>query len=862
MIAADQPIELSPGTHFGPYRIVARIGAGGMGVIYRARDSRLDRDVAIKLIHPGLTSEPERISRFEQEARATGRLNHPNILSVFDVGTHDGAPFIVSELLEGSTLRERLTSGPFRGRKALAFAKQVADGLVAAHEKGVVHRDLKPENLFLTADGRAKILDFGLAKLTEAQFSRGSDTHSLENAEIHTGKVTGTAGYMAPEQARGERADMRSDIFSLGAILFEMYSGRRAFARPSVVETLHAILKDDPPDVELTEVPLGLEAIMRHCLEKNPADRFQTAKDLAFSLESIGEAAVITSTRSGQPAPHLSFRTAAAGATAVAVLVLAGIAGARIYSFRNVPHSLPKYTRLTFRQGNISDARFGPDGRTVFYGAAWDAGPMTIYQTRIDGPDARPVGLPAGSIFSVSPQGILAISRGCDLNMSKCRGTLAEVSIAGGAPRDIAEDVDWADWSPDGKDLAIVRAVGGFYRLEYPIGRVLYQSPGWISNPRVSPDGNLVAFADHPDLGLFAGSVAVVDRRGTKTILSDGWKMVFGLAWRSNDELWFNGSRLTRTGQLWGIRLDKSERQILSSAGYFEIVDIAGNGRALFFRTNIRTRSFVGSATDERELGWFDWSIVADLSDDGKTILFYESGDGARGSPQVYLRSTDGADAIRLGEGRALDLSSDEKWALAVVGVADQQLVLLPTGAGQARQLPRGNLVEFYSASFFPDNRRILVSGETKEHVPLSSIIDRTDGSQKALGGRGVSAVLVAPDGKHVAAYGPDGTFYLFSIDGTAATPIPGLAPGDRLVQWSEDGRELYVRGPGDDSVDIDRLDLASGRRVPWKHIVPADRVGMIGVEDQGVCITRDGNTYAYSYWTVLQDLYSVEGLQ
>lgn len=718
-------MTLASGTAFGPYQISGFIGAGGMGAVYRARDTRIGRDVAIKVIHAEYANDPERLRRFEQEARATGSLNHPNILSLFDVGTEAGSPYIVSELLEGSTLRERLAKGPLRGKKGLEFATQIAHGLAAAHQKGIIHRDLKPENLFLTRDGRAKILDFGLAKLAEVSPSSSVSETQSYLGETKTGSVVGTAGYMAPEQVRGESVSERSDIFSFGAILFEMYAGKKAFSGPSAVETLHAILTADPAGTPLGDVPRGLGAIITRCLEKDPRNRFQTASDLVFSLEAIRDAPIVSDARPLLWPPRwLRGRSAAMLGLGFVAAVLIGVAAMKLGS-RGAASGAPSpvsYTRLTFRQGNIAEARFTPDSQTVVYGAAWDGKPMQIFTARVDGPDSRPLGLPLGSLFAISAQGILAISEGCELSWGKCRGTLAEVSLAGGAPRRIADGVDWADWSPDGKELAIVRAVEGRYRIEFPIGHIVYQTSGWISNLRVSPDGRLLAFADHPDLSGSGGAVVIVDRSGKRVAVSEGWKIAFGMAWRTKDELWFNGSQTTRTVQLWGLKRDGTQRHILSSAGDFEIVDIARDGRALFFRTNIRTRLFTGSGAREQELTWFDWPAAVDLSDDGRTLLFSESGDAARGAPQVYVRTTDGADATRVGEGRPLALSPDARWVVAAEGTKEQQLVLLPTGVGEKRLLPRGEVTEFYSATFFPDGNRLLIAGEGKDHVPASFV--------------------------------------------------------------------------------------------------------------------------------------------
>src|SRR4030095_10578703 len=261
-------------------------GAGGMGEVYRAKDPRLGRDVAIKVLPPAFSSDADRLKRFEQEARAAGVLNHPNITAVHDLGTHDGAPYVVHELLEGETLRSELASGRFSPRKAIDYAVQIAQGLAAAHEKGIVHRDLKPENVFVTKEGRVKILDFGLAKLTQVE---GASNATNIPTATEPGVVMGTLGYMSPEQIKAKPADARSDIFALRAILYEMLSGQRAFRGDSAGETMAAILKEDPPDLSVTnqKISPGLDRIVRHCLEKNPERRFQSASDIAFDLEAL-----------------------------------------------------------------------------------------------------------------------------------------------------------------------------------------------------------------------------------------------------------------------------------------------------------------------------------------------------------------------------------------------------------------------------------------------------------------------------------------------------------------------------------------------------------------------------------------------
>src|SRR2546428_5538759 len=306
---------ISPNTTISQYSIVSKIGEGGMGEVYRARDTKLGRDVAIKVLPAAFSADAERLRRFEQEAQAAGALNHPNILVIFHIGTHDGAPYIVSELLEGETLRERMAGAALPQRKAIDYALQIARGLAAAHDKGIVHRDIKPDNIFITGDGRVKILDFGLAKLTSA--TDGTSQTEVPTRKVNTdpGTIMGTMGYMSPEQLKGQPADHRSDIFSFGAILYEMLSGKRAFRGDSMAETMSAILREDPPDLSETNktVSPALERVVRHCLEKNPAERFHSARDLAFAIENLSGSATISGQTATMPTIIATESTAAVG---------------------------------------------------------------------------------------------------------------------------------------------------------------------------------------------------------------------------------------------------------------------------------------------------------------------------------------------------------------------------------------------------------------------------------------------------------------------------------------------------------------------------------------------------------------------
>src|SRR5215472_11552191 len=382
-------MEIAEGTRLGRYEIRSKIGAGGMGEVYRARDTRLGRDVAIKVLPSTLSADTDRLHRFEQEACAAGALNHPNILVIHHIDTHGGAPYIVSELLEGETLRKRMSGAVMAQRRVIDYATEMARGLAAAHEKGIVHRDLKPDNIFITKDGRVKILDFGLAKQNLAESGLAGETPTMTGASpTSPGTVLGTVGYMSPEQVRGQAVDHRSDIFSFGAILYEMVAGKRAFKGGSKVETMNAILKEEPPELSESGLPIspGIERVVRHCLEKEPGLRFQSTRDLAFDLESLSS----PSTTSAARIPALSSVShwRAPLLWALPLLLLAS-AGAFWTGRKTVKQSEPVFTRLSFRAGNVAGARFSPDGQTVVYGAAFGGDPVEIYTTRVDERQSR-----------------------------------------------------------------------------------------------------------------------------------------------------------------------------------------------------------------------------------------------------------------------------------------------------------------------------------------------------------------------------------------------------------------------------------------------------------------------------------------
>jgi hypothetical protein len=860
-------MPLISGTKLGPYEILTPLGAGGMGEVYRARDTRLGREVALKILPPSFTSDADRLRRFEQEARAVAALNHPNILAIHDIGEEGGAPFIVSELLEGTSLRSELEGGALSSRKAAEYAVQIAHGLAAAHDKGIIHRDLKPENIFITRDGRVKILDFGLAKLASNTAPNAASAGlTLTSSPTEAGMVMGTAGYMAPEQVRGAAVDSRTDIFAFGAVLYEMVSGQRAFRRETAAETMTAILKEDPPEFSETAhtVSPGLERIVRRCLEKNPEQRFQSAKDLAFALEALSgstfrtgaHAAVESDRGKNQKSPWL------VGAAAVLLGTAFGIAAA--WYMRPAAPAPPTFKQVSFDRGELLDARYAPDGKTLVYSARINGGPLDTYIVREEYPEAVPAGLHGAALLSVSRQSEMAVLvRAHYYAHRQWIGTLATSPLGGGAAREMLENVVAADWSPDGSELAVIDFNDGKFRLQYPIGKVLLEGENWLSDLRVSPDGKQVALFRHPPNQDDRGVVLLVDRSGKVSTISAGWESLEGLAWApSGKEVWFSGAESGEQYCIRAVSLSGKQRTVYCGTSPTIMHDITASGRTLVSADGSRVAMGMvqhGSA-EERDLSWLDNPYGPQLSRDGSIFSFTDESGQAGNGYEVYVRKTDGSPAVHIGGGGfASNISPDGKWVLIVLpGDPAGRVQVVPVGAGQARVLHWDGLQVRWADWCFDGKHILLTANKTGQ--PETLYVTDTDGSTPKLLFPGQAGALMGPDGQSLFNF-RNGVWEIRSIDGKSAKTIPGLQSGEFPIAWADDGKHLFTQMPSATGLTIYKVDVDSGTRELWQIVNPKDQVGLRPMMVPSA-ITPDGRWMIFTYKTQIGQLYRSDTLK
>jgi serine/threonine protein kinase len=878
-------LSVSTGSRLGPYEILAPLGAGGMGEVWRARDTRLERDVAIKVLPPELDADPERLRRFEREARAVSSLSHPNIVTVFEVAREGGTSFIVMELVEGQTLRGLVSGSPMPLRKILAIAPQVADGLARAHASGIVHRDLKPENVMVTEDGRVKILDFGLAKLTRPeQDSSGTVSRPTVSMATRPGIVMGTVSYMSPEQALGHPLDFRSDQFAFGSVLYEMATGKPAFHRESAPQTLTAIIEDDPDPVGKTapKTPPPLRWVIDRCLAKEPKGRYASTEDLARELSDMREHLSELSSGSAveiEPARRRPrWRPALLGLVAVGALAVAFWLGLRVQRART---SEPRFRQLTYLSAGIGTARFTPDGQTIVFSTQKEGRPPELLSMRLDDPETRSLGLPPAEILSISSSSQMALllssrsslalrvghiagEQASHRDRMLLAGTLARAPLGGGAPRELLEDVSFADWDAEGKDLAVAHRAGNRFRLEYPIGTVVWDDEFELLNhPKISSRGSL-AFKDWDSLYLRDRGRPVRPIKTSGPYVEMNWFEPTGEIW-STVSL---GSDLEGETALIATSPSGSSRVVARLPGDFVLFDVARDGRVLLGRL-VETTEILGSFPGEmreRDLSLFATSEADALTGNGDAVLLGDINISRFG----YLRKTDGSEPKRWREDcAAVAFSPDGRSLLCFSG--DEGIAIAPAGPGPLRKLEGGGtrtaVVDMRRAGFLPDGKRIYFPGIAPKERGRVWVQDLQGGKPRSITPDDVRLPVPVGDGRFICARASDGEWSLYPVDGNAEPRrVLGILPGEEPIQSIPDG-SLFVRGaegiePGQTLITtrVYRVDPLTGTRALWKEIAP--RYPNTGGTVMNLLFSADGRICVWNHLRYTTELVLVEGLK
>ena len=670
--------------------------------------------------------------------------------------------------------------------------------------------------------------------------------------------VLGTVGYMAPEHVRGEPVDYRADIFSFGAVLYEMLAGQRAFQRNSSVETMNAILKEEPPEIAATperESPAALLRIVHRCLEKERDQRFQSAKDVSFVLDSIS--AGVTTTRTQAATGFARRRNIWRSATLILALMLMTAIAAILRSHLLSPQQ-PAYARITFRRGGISAARFAPDGQTVIYSAAWDHPAFKLYRSRVDGADVRPLDAPAIDLLAVSHSGELAIT------LNRHTDRLARVPLSGGAPRELLDHVIAADWTPDATKLAVARVENGKCRLEFPIGNPLYETNGWIAHMRFSPQGDAIAFLDYPLPGDDRGTVAVVDLKGNKRTLTPEWIGEQGLAWSPDgSEIWFTATNsYDWSRDLYAVSRSGKQRLVLRTPAALYLEDISTDGRVLLRDEERRYEVAGGQIGGETHLlSWLEIMSAAAVSREGKYAVITDmSGSGGK-DYSVYLAKLDGSPAVLLGGGVAGGISPLDNWVASILPSDPNKVLLLPTGIGETKTITAPKF-RYYAATWATDGHRLVVLASESDHPVRFWVQDIVGGAPRAVTPEGISGLFVTINhSDYISVRDTTGTVRLFPIDGGHPKPVAGVTEVDEVIGGSPDSEFIYV-SPDRSAIpqQIMKVNLATGRRQSFVTVSPSDPAGIVYLSRP--IFSSDGKRYVYTQVRELSVLYVVTGLK
>ena len=850
------------GKNLAHYEIIDLLGKGGMGEVYRALDKKLGREVALKILPSEMSKDPERLARFDREARTLATLQHPNVASAYGFEETPEARFLVMELVEGEGLDTLMARGPVPVPDARKIAAQIACGLEAAHEKGIVHRDLKPANIRITKDGTVKVLDFGLAKA----WTGASPDANLSNSPTMTahatvqGVILGTASYMSPEQARGQDVDKRSDIWAFGVILWEMLTGKRLFDGNTASDVMAGVLRADINENALpADTPPAIRRLLKRCLEREVKHRLRDIGDAALELEEAG----------GESPVHLASSKAVGAPSRLAWVALMAVAiigsvGATWMVTRNsssnvTEQTLIQFDQKTFDQQAVFNARFLPDGQGIVYSGALLGNVPTLMHLAANAKSPRRIGPDATHLLAVSREGELAVLMDAKFRHHRVfTGTLANMNLDG-SPRPLVENVSDADWGPGGQ-LAIVRKVGGGDLLEYPIGNVLYQTSGYVSDIRISPDGTKVAFLDHQWWMDDRGRLKMVDAAGQVTTLSDEYWAIEGVAWAPDGlEILFAGSKTdVRLVALAANLADGQVRQILGSPATITIFDVDAQKNWLITDENNLHGVAAHPAGSDRDidLTWLDSSWGPILAPDNKT-LFFTNGHGGN-NYTVVSRTTDGSPLITLGEGDLQAISPDGAWVTAKMATPPG-LALYPTGTGAPRILERGPIVQYQDFKWFPDSQHVFFTGNEADGQVRCYRQAIAGGPPEFIDVPGMEkSALLTLDGEALLGMATDLKWYLFPLAGGEPRLVPGLRTSDEITAWNREGTAVFVREQNLVPATFIRVDLATDQRVEDFTLGPDPRPGLLWLNFFGPVLDPEQG-YAYAYQNTLNQIYVVK---